>query len=615
MKKISILTLFLLLSTWSFAESYDDIVNSENFYYGEGVGETEAEAYKDGLTKMLHNISLQVTSGFEMITEENNINGKLDSKTQVSDWIKTYSQASFKNVKTLPLNGNAQNKKVLVYMKRKDLEEIFQYRIQAAKNFVKTGDEALNNENVDIALQCYYLAYSMVRSVQFPHHVKDDKGTPLVTALPNKIIEILRDIKVEFVSQEEQYVFLSFTYKGKDVRSLDFSFWDGQSDCTGCKATGGDGSLEMATGHEDDDVFYVTIDYENKSYIQGDEELNSILNVIPKKKFPDAVHKVKRNKSQKGNVKDDKQGVASLAFTKVAAPLVPSATQRVEDSDMYVRAMERIEAAFRTKNYFAVRDLFDMEGLAVFKQVTSYGTPRLVGEQNISFFKGAAGTVTARGLKAAFTFTSPKKATFTEDLVFTFNKQGKICNVTFGLGKEAEQDILCRNVDWGDDVKAQITEFMENYKTAYCLKRLDYIKDIFADDAVIIVGRVIRKNGGTTNIGEQKMTNFGYETIEYNRQTKDQYLANLEKCFKNPRNKYINVKFAENDIQSLNSFNDNKVFGIQIKQLYNSATYGDVGYLFLIVDMTDPEKPQIKVRTWQPNQTPIEERYNAGFFY
>ena len=39
-------------------------------------------------------------------------------------------------------------------------------------------------------------------------------------------------------------------------------------------------------------------------------------------------------------------------------------------------------------------------------------------------------------------------------------------------------------------------EFMENYKTAYCLKRFDYIRDIFADDAVIIVGNVAKRRGG-----------------------------------------------------------------------------------------------------------------------
>ena len=40
-----------------------------------------------------------------------------------------------------------------------------------------------------------------------------------------------------------------------------------------------------------------------------------------------------------------------------------------------------------------------------------------------------------------------------------------------------------------------------------------------------------------------------------------------------------------------------------------------MGYLFLMVDMTNPDEPLIKVRTWQPNEVDINKLYNAGDFY
>ena len=49
----------------------------------------------------------------------------------------------------------------------------------------------------------------------------------------------------------------------------------------------------------------------------------------------------------------------------------------------------------------------------------------------------------------------------------------------------AETDILCKG-DWPEEVRMAILQFMENYKTAYSLKRLKYIESIFADDAIII---------------------------------------------------------------------------------------------------------------------------------
>ena len=605
MKKILILFLSLMTGICSYAESWDEVVASGQYYFGVGKGATQEEAYNMAWTEMLNSIVVHVSSDFKMITEETTSNGKIDSKQKVMDCIKTYSQGTFTNVGSMT-RGKAPDITVLRYMKRSELKNIYAHRIEAARSWAALADEALRNRKVDMALQYYYWAYALVRSVQYPYEVKDEQGRALATELPRRIQETLGKIDVKFESQDGEFVNLLFLYDGKPVSCLDFSYNDGQADNEGCRAQDGRGCLEMAQGHKDKKVFHVNIEYENKSYAQGDAELRSVLDVVSKTYFKEAKHLVQRDNSKEENVE--------VKSRQADAPLSPSASQQTDD-EKYKNAMTRIEEAFRTKSFMAVNDLFDMEGLDAFNQVLRYGNARLVGEQNISFFKGAGGTVTARGMKASFSFTSPKKATFTENLVFTFNKQGKICNVTFGLGKVAEQDILCRNANWGDDVKAQIMEFMENYKTAYCLKRLSYIRDIFADDAVIIVGKVTRRGEGNTNIGERRMSQFGQDIITHNRYTKDQYLSNLEKCFYNPRNKYINVKFAENDIQTLNSFNGHKVYGIQIKQLYNSATYGDVGYLFLMVDMTDADKPQIKVRTWQPNQTPMDQLFHAGEFY
>ena len=105
----------------------------------------------------------------------------------------------------------------------------------------------------------------------------------------------------------------------------------------------------------------------------------------------------------------------------------------------------------------------------------------------------------------------------------------------------------------------------------------------------------------------------GQNVIRYNRYSKDEYLKNLERCFK--RNEFINIRFSSNEVQWLEKYDKEELFAIQIGQEYNSSTYGDKGYLFLLVDMTDHESPQIKIRTWQPNEVAMEKLYNAGNFY
>ena len=45
-------------------------------------------------------------------------------------------------------------------------------------------------------------------------------------------------------------------------------------------------------------------------------------------------------------------------------------------------------------------------------------------------------------------------------------------------------------------------------------------------------------------------------------------------------------------------------FGVYIRQDYYSNTYSDTGFLFLMLDVTDPENPLIQYRTWQPERDP-----------
>ena len=108
------------------------------------------------------------------------------------------------------------------------------------------------------------------------------------------------------------------------------------------------------------------------------------------------------------------------------------------------------------------------------------------------------------------------------------------------------------------------------------------------------------------------MSDRGKEVIRYNRLTKDQYLKNLRRTFDS--NEFINLRFTHNDIQWLEKYEKENLFAIQIGQEYHSSSYGDKGYLFLLVDMTNPDAPLIKVRTWQPNEEDISKLYNAGDF-
>ena len=141
-----------------------------------------------------------------------------------------------------------------------------------------------------------------------------------------------------------------------------------------------------------------------------------------------------------------------------------------------------------------------------------------------------------------------------------------------------------------------IATFLEKYKTAFALKRADYIKSIFDDDAIIIVGHVIKKAQKTAE-NEKYLDN---EVVKHTRYSKQEYIRNVERSFKS--NQFINIRFTDNDVKKMGVGED--TYGIQIHQDYYSSTYADTGYLFLMVDLNDPDLPCIKVRTWQPKRDP-----------
>ena len=102
-----------------------------------------------------------------------------------------------------------------------------------------------------------------------------------------------------------------------------------------------------------------------------------------------------------------------------------------------------------------------------------------------------------------------------------------------------------------------------------------------------------------TGIEKQQLV-IEHDIIKYNRFTKDSYLRQLKLSFDSKE--YINLRFADNDVRKLGK--GGEIFAIQISQEYFSSNYGDKGYLFLMVDINNPEMPIIKVRTWQPEKDP-----------
>lgn len=136
--------------------------------------------------------------------------------------------------------------------------------------------------------------------------------------------------------------------------------------------------------------------------------------------------------------------------------------------------------------------------------------------------------------------------------------------------------------------RMKILDYVEHFRTAYNQKDLPFINQVFSDDALIITGRVI-----TTRKSE--VHPHGYK-LDYTRQTKAQYLKNLERVFKSTR--YVKVKFDDVVIVAHPSLKG--VYGVTVRQKWSTDRYSDDGYVFMLWDFRNESQPQIHVRTWQP---------------
>ena len=256
----------------------------------------------------------------------------------------------------------------------------------------------------------------------------------------------------------------------------------------------------------------------------------------------------------------------------------------------FKKSMTIIEKSLRNKKILDARNCFTDEGFEMFRRMTSAGNYYIIGTPEYKFMEFKDQTI-CRSIPMQFTFRN--NVGFVRDVVFRFdNASGKVNSIAFRLTEIAEIDILGKD-QWKSDSRMILINFLEDYQTAYALKRLDYLDKIFSDDALIIVGTVLKQKEKSDNIQLTEQAKIKYDTL-----SKEKYLGKLHSVFSN--NEYVNIRFLDTEFAQHNS--GIELYGIRVKQEYMSSNYGDVGYLFLMVDLRE-ELPIIHVRTWEPDNT------------
>lgn len=183
-----------------------------------------------------------------------------------------------------------------------------------------------------------------------------------------------------------------------------------------------------------------------------------------------------------------------------------------------------------------------------------------------------------------------------QEAVVTFDNNGNITSFHLAIAMNLYMNVLRKGRDITDHrYREMILDFTERFRTAYNEHNINFLEAIFSDDALIITGKVIeRKTPDGIRLPDE---------VIYKKQTKNQYLTNLKRIFNNDKKNLIRVDFDEIKVVRHPSHAPEyaRCYGVTLHQSYKSGTYSDEGYLFLLWDFADENKPKIYVRTWQPD--------------
>lgn len=590
MKRLTLaLGIIITMALTVTAQGVDGIKRNSSYLYGEGGGVTLQAAKEAALADLIQKISVTVHSDFTSKERELNQDGNVTSDAEYQSIIRSYSTATLTNVKTIVLKPEP-DASVFLYIAKSEIDRIFESRVAKAKEFVGNADEALKNGQIDDALRYYYWSYCLVKSLRYPNEAKifvDGQERSLLAWLPTRIDDVMGKVKVQSRRTADNTYEITATYDGRPVRSMDYTYFDGVDNSPVYSILDGKGLVELRPGMAMDAV-QLKLEYEFRGLSRNDSEVEAVVGAMKPAVYRRAYHRVALD-----GVASPEESTSTDVNGSMQSPLALT-----DMGTLGTAVMKPVMQALRSGSIEQCRKKFTAEGWEEFSKLMGYGKVTLMDDIHLDYFADGD-CVVCRGLPVSCRFNRGR--VFNEKLSFYIDSNSKqITHVAMGLGREAMNDVVLGHLDWSEKSRTRIVGFLEDYRTAYATKNLEYLDKVFDDNAVIVLGKRLQV--------APQLNKEGYmnnHRVQFTQLTKREFLRNLRRQFQSKD--YINLHFSQNRIYQLQKGVER--YGIEIKQDYYSSNYGDTGYLTLIFDLTNPDQPVIHVRTWQEQPDPNSEWY------
>ena len=568
--------------------------------WGQGFNESYQAADEEAVKDLISQIVVNVNSETETTISNEQSGEDVKSSVSTTGVLKISSTVSIPNCKRI-VKDMGGSYFVLRYVEAAEIDKMFDARKKKIRDLVAAGERAENNNKIGDALRNYYWALKLISSIPEEHssNLTTENGTMLFSVLKEHIGDVLDSCKIVAdkrvpADEDRHELELQFTYKGRPIVSCDYKFYDG-FEWNLAAVKDGIASVEVPA---DASQLRLRMEYIGERLWKSDPVVNDLLtgmpSVIP---FPQFEKRITLTMLQEEKPQPAATAQKVLRDMKTDSMAVAALDKKEmqQQADIVAPLLKAIES----RKYDDVKPLCTENGWKWFEKLVKYGNAKIIDRSELVASSFANGYL-VRGVKAKFSFKRNNKS-FVEDLVF-YIKDGKIDGINFGLEQNALDDIM-RHSMWEPQSRQVLVNFLENYKTAYALERLDYLDAVFSEDALIIIGNKIPEHKAADVVA------LNQERYEKCRMTKSQYIERLRKVF--AKQEYVNIQFEDATVKKTNR--DSERYQIIIKQHYYSTTYADKGYLFLLADISNPEKPVIHVRVWDEDKNALMDYAEWNF--
>lgn len=592
--KINSILLLILFSLNVFGQpiTKDKIKNSNAYYFGDATAEQEQEASDHALKNLVQSIAVNISSQMTRIVTEKNG----DVQDAYENVVNSYSNATLRDVNYLK-ESVGSNIEVFAYIDRSQVTKMFEERKILVRNMYETALQCEEEMNVADALKYYYFSIILMNSI--PDRVVEYQTKNLLTEIPLRINALINNTKFRLVadkklSEKERELQFEVTTFGKPIRTIDFSCWDGVSQVH-VRAIDGVGVFRLVGASASFDKIDLSLKY---LYYESREELKEVSDlwgVVVKPSFKN---------SQTVNLILAKTDPALTALVAPAKKNTGKFSVELNDKEKSPRLKTietnvlRFVEALDKKNTEVMKKEYGSDSFLSDKLVSlvKYNNPIPIDETIKADVNKTATGWEVRKLRVLTNYSSLNRQA-TEYLILDFDEEGNFYDVNFGTVEQLYEQFAEQGMygnDWGN--RQTIVKFIEKYRSAFLTRNMPMLDSMFAEEAVIIVGRELKKGKKADNYQYSKMSE-SQPDIQYVQYTKKQYLANQKKAFQNQKDIFLG--YSTFKINKKNNMPG--TYGISMKQHYAATTYADEGHLFLLIDFLQ-DQPQIYVRSWQPRE-------------